>query len=191
MGTDKAQMEYGGIPQALRAAEVLATVCNRVVISRFGSRGDGLSEWTKSYDVVWDEGAVREGPLGGLLAVHRQFPDSYLLVVGCDQPFLTRHTLDFILSGCRRAESLKGTSSDKPNGAMLVDKAGFEHPLPSLWSPDACEKLVGGPIADIGGLKHGLRQTAAHRIEVPSAMITAELISVDDPTSYAQALKHF
>jgi molybdopterin-guanine dinucleotide biosynthesis protein A len=78
MGRDKALLDHHGRPLLRRQVDVLSALCGQVVVS-----GDYAG-----FDCVPDEGE-RCGPLGGIHAVCRRFPDTALLVVPVDMPQVT------------------------------------------------------------------------------------------------------
>ena len=90
MGTDKAMVEIAGISMLEYVAGVLAGVCDGLVVSGRDSSG--------SWEGVPDRGQPFQGPLAGFAATAVEHPDRPLLLVGVDQPWVQRETLQRLAS---------------------------------------------------------------------------------------------
>jgi molybdenum cofactor guanylyltransferase len=77
MGRDKAILEYKGSTLLVNQVDCLAALCDRVVVS--GNYA--------GFDCIQDQ-LVGIGPLAGVHAAARQFPDSTLLFLPVDMPLI-------------------------------------------------------------------------------------------------------
>jgi molybdenum cofactor guanylyltransferase len=77
MGRDKAMLEYKGSTLLANQVDCLAALCDRVVVS-----GNCVG-----FDCLQDQ-LAGIGPLAGVHAAARQFPDSTLLFVAVDMPLI-------------------------------------------------------------------------------------------------------
>ena len=90
MRRDKAQLNYSGEPQLLRAWRLLTAFTERAFVSVRDSQHDeplraSLPQLIDTYDAV--------GPVAGILSAHDAFPDAAWLVIACDLPLLDETTL--------------------------------------------------------------------------------------------------
>ncbi len=92
MGRDKALLEIGGVPLALRTARLMEPLLRRVTLigspARFGELG---------MTVAPDDEPGR-GPLGGIATALRISECDWNLVCGCDMPYLTQAWLEFLIA---------------------------------------------------------------------------------------------
>lgn len=85
MGADKATVEIAGRSMLEHVAVALEGTCDRVVVSG----REAVGPW----DGVLDPGERFRGPLAGFAATADAFPDTPLLVVGVDQPWVRAETV--------------------------------------------------------------------------------------------------
>jgi molybdopterin-guanine dinucleotide biosynthesis protein A len=133
MGRPKALIEFAGTTLAERAAVVLATAVDRLVLLGDGPVPDSLGALPRLAD---DDDS--EGPLAGLLAALRSAPQAAWLVCTCDLPRITPAAVAWLL-GERR-----------PDRAAVLPRATAEgppEPLFALYEPAALE-LVEALAAD-------------------------------------------
>ena len=121
MGTDKALLDYHGIPQARWTGNLLERYCDGIFFScREGQDlGDGadLTEW-RIHDKM--EG---QGPIAGMLAAHDMFPTSAWMVVACDLPLLDNPTIEHLLEhrdSCRLATAYRSSHDGLPEPLCAV-----------------------------------------------------------------------
>ena len=123
MGRDKALLEIGGAPLALRAARMLEPLVRRVTLIGQPERYAALG-----LTVVPDDEAG-QGPLGGIATALRVSERDWNLVVGCDMPYLTAEWLEFLIAAAlpARADALIPRSAhgrDEPLCAMYHRRCG-------------------------------------------------------------------
>ena len=92
MGTDKAFIEYNGMPQYEYVAQQLSTFCDQVLIN-------GQKKYDETQCGVFSDDPEFEnnGPMSGVLTAFKKFPHNSLFIVGCDYPFLTQTSLKLLL----------------------------------------------------------------------------------------------
>lgn len=128
MGQDKGMLDYHGKPQAEYLAEVLASSgLEDVAISANGGQYDYLP-----YPVHPDR-VQGFGPLGGLATTMAAYPGRALFVVACDLPFVTKRSMEVLLS---KRQPLKAATcfASRHNGLPEPMFAIYEPRLqPRIW----------------------------------------------------------
>ncbi len=135
MGVDKARVPLRGQPMAMAVAQVIAEVCDRVMLVR-RHPDDGLP-WPGA-EVVWDDAGADDAlphPLYGVARALSVARGSRALVVACDVPGLTASAVGALVNGAGRG------------GAVAFD-GERRHPLvavfPSDWAARAAEMAICG-----------------------------------------------
>lgn len=123
MSRDKAQLEYCGEPQLLRAWRLLSAVTGKAFVSvREDQRSEplraGLPMLADSYDST--------GPAAGILSAQGAYPDAAWLVLACDLPLLDLGTLQTLLA--ERDAAADAT-------AFTSRHDGLPEPLCAIWEP--------------------------------------------------------
>jgi molybdopterin-guanine dinucleotide biosynthesis protein A len=118
MGRDKALLEIGGVPLAVRAAQMMAPLVGRVTLigppERYGALG---------LHVAPDD-EPGQGPLGGIATALRVTECDWNLVVGCDMPYLIAEWLKFLI----------GEALTAPADAVIPQSAhGRDEPLCAMY----------------------------------------------------------
>jgi len=122
-GRPKALVEVGGTTLAERAAVVLATAVERLVLLGDGPVPDSLGALPRLADA-----AETTGPLAGLLAALRSAPEAAWVICPCDLPWVTPQAVAW-LAGERRP----GRAAVLPR----VPPDGPPEPLFALYEPAA------------------------------------------------------
>src|SRR5580704_3064093 len=105
MKRDKAKLEYAGKPQLERAMELISPVVERSFVSlRAEQRSDPQRA---AYEAITDL-KPNLGPIGGIQAALRTYPQNAWLVLACDLPFLDAATLQHLIA--RRARARLATA---------------------------------------------------------------------------------
>lgn len=95
MQRDKAGLEYAGKSQLARAMELLSPLVARCFVS---VRHDQIHDPQRAaYDTITDI-KPNLGPIGGIHAALRSYPDHAWLILACDLPFLDRTTLQHLIA---------------------------------------------------------------------------------------------
>ena len=129
MQTDKGALHYHGLDQRQHTAALLAEFCPDVRVS---VRPDQAGELPAGLTALPDT-FLNLGPLGGILSAMQADPNAAWLVLACDLPFLTRNTLEYLVSN--RQPARMATSFRSP-----WDE--FPEPLVSIWEPRSYGQLL-------------------------------------------------
>ena len=129
MQTDKGALHYHGLDQRQHTANLLAEFCPDVRVS---VRPDQAATLPAGLTALPDT-FLNLGPLGGILSAFQADPNAAWLVLACDLPFLTRETLEYLVSN--RQPARMATSFRSPWDA-------FPEPLVSIWEPRSYGQLL-------------------------------------------------
>ena len=129
MRRDKAQLNYSGEPQLLRAWRLLTAFTERAFVSVRDSQHDeplraSLPQLIDTYDAV--------GPVAGILSAHDAFPEAAWLVIACDLPLLDETTLRTLIAA-------RDPAKEATAFASRFD--GLPEPLCTLWEPPIHQRL--------------------------------------------------
>lgn len=125
MRRDKAQLNYAGEPQLLRAWRLLRAVTARAFVSvRDSQRDDPLRAGLPQLV----DNAAASGPAAGILTAQAAYPDAAWLVLACDLPLLDEATLRTLIAARdpRKDATAFGSRFD-----------GLPEPLCALWEPSS------------------------------------------------------
>ncbi|KAF6223829.1 hypothetical protein HO173_013160 [Letharia columbiana] len=92
----------------------------------------GSHKISKHIEPIYDSTSILLGPAAGLVAAHICAPSATWLIVGCDYPLLTAHTLQQLM---RESTSLGFKHQRRPTTVL---KIGNEQNNPSFQYPFAC-----------------------------------------------------
>ena len=129
MRIDKGALHYHALDQRQHTAALLDEFCPDVRVS---VRPDQASELPAGL-VPLPDTFLNLGPLGGLLSAFQADPNAAWLVLACDLPFLTRTTLEFLVTHrqpARAATALHSPWND------------FPEPLVTIWEPRSYGQLL-------------------------------------------------
>ncbi|OGX83287.1 hypothetical protein BEN47_17540 [Hymenobacter lapidarius] len=129
MQTDKGALHYHALDQRQHTAALLGEFCPDVRVS---VRPDQATDLPAGLTALPDT-FLNLGPLGGLLSAFQADPNAAWLVLACDLPFLTRTTLDFLVTNrqaSRAATALRSPWND------------FPEPLVTIWEPRSYGQLL-------------------------------------------------
>jgi molybdopterin-guanine dinucleotide biosynthesis protein A len=129
MKTDKGALQYHDLDQRQHTAALLAEFCPDVRVS---VRPDQAADLPAGLMPLPDT-FLGLGPLGGILSAFQADPNAAWLVLACDLPFLTRDTLEHLVSN--RQPARMATSYKSPWDA-------FPEPLVSIWEPRSYGQLL-------------------------------------------------
>ena len=171
MQTDKGKLHYHALDQRQHTAALLGEFCPDVRVS---VRPDQTADLPAGLKPLPDT-FLNLGPLGGLLSAFQADPNAAWLVLACDLPFLTRHTLEFLVTNrqpARAATALKSPWND------------FPEPLVTIWEPRSYGQLL-----RFLGLGYSCPRKALINsdIELLEPPVPAELRNVNTPEERAQA----
>jgi len=128
MGRDKAEIVYHGQPEAERMFGLLGRVCER-------------SYYSVAFGAPEQEHAIPDlepdqGPMAGLRAAARRFPDAAWLVVACDMPRFGEAALAELVAA-RQAWVLSDLSDSSLAATAFVAADDRPHPLAAIYEPAA------------------------------------------------------
>lgn len=171
MGVDKAALEVGGMPMALRVAQALREVTDDVMA--VGPPAEYLRE--AGVRTVADD-HPGEGPLGGILTAMRSTTAGHLLVVACDLPSITPSALRHLAS----------TLTADPSADIAVAVADVpdvgrrsEEPLCAAWRVARCAPALA---AAFDGGERAVHRAWAGLARVPVRVAGEVLLNVNAPT---------
>lgn len=171
MGTDKALLRVDGVAMARRVADALvAGGC--VEVAAVGGDGEGLAALGLCVvPDVWPG----EGPLGGVVAALRQWPDAdAVVVVACDLPRLTGRTV----------AALATALVANPDAAAAVGVTDRRQPMCSAWRPSAAVHLGDALERGERRLHTVLQQLRTVEVALPAT----ELLNVNAPGDLPSSL---
>ena len=130
MRTDKATLQYHGQPQLQWAFELVAKFCAASFVSvRPDQRGDAARAGHPQ--IVDRQPGI--GPIAGISAALLEQPKAAWLVLACDLPFLTEHTLEHLIAH---------RDASKIATAYRSAHDGLPEPLCAIWEPAAREPVL-------------------------------------------------
>ncbi len=156
MGRPKQLLELAGLTFVERVVAALAPVVEEVALLGSGEVPASLAHLPRLADAP----AV-QGPLAGLLAAFAARPDAAWLVAACDQPWLDRPMLDWLI-GQRQAEVL--AILPRPPGPRLAPFPGIYEPALLPWLLAAAGRGSLQPLGELAGVRTP---------EVPAALLPA------------------
>nr|WP_299382152.1 NTP transferase domain-containing protein [Allomuricauda sp.] len=129
MGSDKAQLNYHGMPQQEYLYQLLEQICDKVFLS---VRKEQQSLFSEAFGTITDMNEYR-GPFNGILSAHKIYPKVAWLVVACDLPLLDLHSLEYLKES--RNPAKKATS-------FATHESGLPEPLVTIWEPKGLSQSV-------------------------------------------------
>lgn len=131
MGKDKGLLLRSGKPWAVLVAEQLQKVNLSVVISINESQEDSYQKIFPETQLLIDNLPI-DGPLDGLLSVHKRFPDKDILLMACDLVDMNEATI----------ETLIKTYLSKPQFDYYVyQQNGFTQPFCAIYTRKALAQV--------------------------------------------------
>ena len=129
MLTDKGALHYHALDQRQHTAALLAGFCPDVRVSVRPDQAAGLPAGLTPLPDTF----LNLGPLGGVLSAFQADPNAAWLVLACDLPFLTRATLEYLVT--HRQPARAATAFRSPWD-------GFPEPLVTIWEPRSYGQLL-------------------------------------------------
>ncbi len=126
MGQDKAMMDYHGIPQWQFLGEECAQLEIPVLFS-VRSHEQALLRKIPMENCIVDQ-FVDFGPLGGILSAMMQFPQYSWVVMACDMPNWSSHSIRYLI---------QSRESQKMATAFWNEEKQWAEPLATIWEREA------------------------------------------------------
>lgn len=130
MQRDKAALAYHGKPQLQWTYDLLSEFCAATFVA---VRPDQRSEPTRAALPQIVDRQPGTGPIAGITAALAEHPKAAWLVLACDLPFITAHTLQHLIA--RRDPQRVAT-------AYRSHLDSLPEPLCAIWEPAAREPLL-------------------------------------------------
>ena len=171
MQTDKGALHYHALDQRQHTAALLGEFCSEVRVSVRPEQAAGLPAGLTALPDTF----LGLGPLGGVLSAFRADPNAAWLVLACDLPFLTRESLEFLVTNRQPARA--ATTFRSPWDA-------FPEPLVTIWEPRSY-----GPLLRFLSLGYSCPRKVLINsdIELLAPPVPAELRNVNTPEERAAA----
>lgn len=152
MGTPKAEIAYHGVPEYIRCAGLLSSVCEKVFLS--------ASEYWTPVEVpvgvllIVDPVGASRGPLTGIAQAFKQSPDTALFVLACDMPMFEGEAL---------AELQMQRDITQDATCFALDGRTPE-PLCAIYEPSAAAKIFDALARDVRCARKVLDGMQAKRV---------------------------
>lgn len=177
MGTDKSLLVYYQKPQYEHVADLLAPLCEHVIICCNAEQFRTIRSGYKKLPDNPEYGNA--GPMTGLLTAYDAFPGNDFLVAGCDYPYLTTDELAFFLQSVEK---------DLPASAFYDGKAFYE-PLLAWYSHSAAAALFESYNRGETTLQGFLHQNNAGKHRPASALTVTSVDTQEAYEAVKQALE--
>jgi molybdenum cofactor guanylyltransferase len=92
IGSDKALMEFRGVPLVTYAVSILQQVCGKVVIS--SNRRDYLFTGCE----IWPDETDIQAPMIGIFSCLKRVLDEWIMVLSCDMPLVDPRVFNLLIS---------------------------------------------------------------------------------------------
>ncbi len=129
MQRDKGAIKYHSKEQRLHMYDLLDEVTHQAWLSVSHDNTAPQLENTRTLPDTF----INLGPMGAILSAFRQEPNCAWFTTACDQPLITKSTLDLLIA--RRNPSKVAT-------AFFNSETGFPEPLLTIWEPRAYARLL-------------------------------------------------
>ena len=163
MGVDKSLINYYDVSQREYLKKLLTPLCSPVLYST----GSQIELDEKSFpDLPEYEG---HGPISGLLSIHEHFPNSAILLIGCDYPLIQKKDLEALITEIQHEDAAVCYTS----GASLRPE-----PLITLYSSEFCEIIKAAFEQGESSLKRLLDKANTRKLTIEDPL---RLTSADRP----------
>jgi len=129
MGTDKALLEYHGLPQRDLLYQMVSQVCEHTFLSM---REEQVADLNQELPYILDKNEYK-GPFNGLLSAHATYPEVAWLVFACDLPLLDQQAI---------AQLVRERDTNKDATSFATSQTGLPEPLAAIWEPSGLIKSI-------------------------------------------------
>lgn len=173
MGTDKSMLQYHSKPQCYHVYDMLESICDEVLISCSGKQAEFIDP---CYPTLSDQPAFEGiGPLAALLSACCLYPETDIIFIGCDYPFLEAEDLKRFVAGLHRS---------RPEAFYNSYNSVYE-PLLAYYPGSAFESIARMYAAADYSLQHFLKDNVARKFN-PASLLTIK--SIDTKDDYLEAV---
>ena len=110
MGSDKSLMEYHGISQRIYLFNLLKNFCDNVYLSLNQSQALNADN---NFPFIKDDPQFGNiGPMNALLSYWKMYPESSVIAVGCDYPFIDLECFQYLIEN-RKADATCFINTDE------------------------------------------------------------------------------
>jgi molybdopterin-guanine dinucleotide biosynthesis protein A len=173
MQEDKSNINYHGMPQWKYLVNLLQTYVPEVYIS---CREDQAALFAAHPLLITDSVEVK-GPSAGILSAHRLIPGTAWLVIACDLPMLSEHSVKYLV---------ENRDPEKAATAFISPFNQLAEPLIAIWEPAALEALAGNVAAGTNCPRKTLLNLEIKLLENP---YSEEQFNANTPEDKTTALK--
>jgi cyclic pyranopterin phosphate synthase len=168
MKSDKALLNYHGVPHAQYIYDLLKNYCDEVYLSARPEqwKGTALENLPTLSDTI--EG---KGPIVGILSAFDKHPDANWFVVACDLVHFNQKTIELLLSNYQ---------TDKVATAFKNAEKGFPEPLCALYTPGARKVFSDALKNDTTCPVKVLRNSSVHSIDQTEGVDLANINTVEE-----------
>lgn len=131
MGSDKGLLVKDGKPWAVCIADKLENAALPVVVSINETQQQSYQEIFPDTPLIVDHLPI-DGPLDGLLSIHRNFPDKDILLMACDLVDMSIETIQTLISSYRENPSFE---------YYVYQLNGFTQPFCAIYTGEALNKV--------------------------------------------------
>lgn len=151
MGSEKAWLQFGGVPMVIRLADLLDKVAGQVTLIA------PPNQFAELPLRVFADDEPGLGPLGGIATALRVSRAEWNLVTGCDLPFLTREWLAFLVERACKSKA----DAVLPQGAQ-----GHFEPLCAMYRTSGHASIADALRRGVRKVTDGLATLAVEPIGV-------------------------
>jgi len=152
MGMPKAEIAYHGVPEFLRCAHLLASVCEKVFLST--SEYWTPAEFPPTVSLLPDPVGASRGPLTGIAQAFKQSPETALFVLACDMPMFDEEAL----------AELQTERDTAQNATCFALDGRTPEPLCAIYEPSAAPMIIDALAHDIRCARKVLDSMQAKRV---------------------------
>lgn len=101
MGADKSLLDFHGLPQRIYLFNLMKNFCDNVYLSLNESQ---VLSANNNFPFVKDDPQFGDiGPMTALLSYWKKYPESSVIAVGCDYPFIDSECIQYLIKNRKGA----------------------------------------------------------------------------------------
>lgn len=186
MGSDKAELDYHGIPQWQYLKRLLHT--SGITDIFLSCRAEQMQAFAS--EAVIADTFLGLGPMGAILSAFQHNPDAAWLVVACDLPLLDAGTIRHLIAHRQPSACATAFRQTAPPPGWFATKAakdtGFPEPLITIWEPKSYQHLLQFLAQGVSCPRKVLINSPAHLLDAPNP---EALLNVNTPEERALILE--
>lgn len=131
MGSDKGLLIKDAKPWAVHTADKLKNLALQVVVSINETQQEAYQKIFPNTPLIVDHLPI-DGPLDGLLSIHRNFPEKDILLMACDLIDMSSDTIKTLISSYQENPSFE---------YYVYQEEGFTQPFCAIYTGNALNKV--------------------------------------------------